>query len=118
MRILTVDDEESMQGIFRLLLREHELVQVSDAEAAFKEITAESFDLILLDHMLPGMSGLSLLEKTRSLGKETPVVIVSGSAGVIKERALKLGAIGLIQKPFGCEELLGVINGLRGASPA
>jgi len=79
-RILIVDDEPEMcQVLERQLSREgYEVRSVVDAGAALVKLTHESFDLVVTDLMMPGMSGTDLLRLIRKMWHDVPVVVLTG----------------------------------------
>jgi DNA-binding NtrC family response regulator len=78
-------------------------------------LRTESFDLILSDVVMPGKSGLELLEDLKKTGVKTPVVLISGQANIeIAVRATKLGALDFLEKPLSTDKLLVTVeNALR-----
>ena len=107
-RILIVDDNEALvRGLTRTLRKNFHVEGVHSAEAALDTLDLHSFDLILMDLSMPGMSGIQLLQTIRDMGRTEQVIMMSGS-GSIEEavRALKLGASDFIEKPVRPEMLL------------
>ncbi len=84
----------------------HNCVWVKDAERGTGLVASQQFDVILLDIMLPGQSGLDALKKIRSEGFQTPVILLT-ALGSVEERVagLKAGADDYIVKPFALAEL-------------
>ncbi len=111
MRILTVEDEANISGLIRLTLQQagYRCVCCQDGETAADLLQENDYDLVLLDIMLPGHDGYTLLEYIRPLGM--PVIFLTARAAV-KDRVkgLKLGADDYIVKPFEPEELLARIE--------
>jgi DNA-binding response OmpR family regulator len=120
--ILVVEDEEKIRSALVDFLEFHnfEVTQAADGLEA-ERITAENrFDLIMLDLMLPKISGEQLCSKWRSNGLQTPIIMLTAK-GQEKEKVtgLNLGADDYITKPFSLEELLARINAvLRRTDPA
>jgi len=108
--ILIVDDEPNVRESLKLILgREYEATAVPSSEEALEFLgEAESgVDLILLDVMMPGIDGIGLLEKLRETEPELPVVMLTASSGVPQVvRAMKLGAVDYLNKPYDVDELL------------
>jgi DNA-binding NtrC family response regulator len=102
-RILIIDDEPNARLNFRLAL-EVEGYQVAEAPSgptALEKLSAEQFDLALLDLRMPGVGGLELLEKMRAKGILTPVIIITAYGSVPDAvHAMKLGAIDFLEKPL------------------
>jgi len=115
--LLLVDDDPntlaSLSRAFRLA--GHEATVCDNAGRALELLRTESFDLILSDVVMPGKSGLELLEDLRKVGVKTPVVLISGQANIeMAVRATKLGALDFLEKPLSTDKLLVTVeNALR-----
>ena len=108
MKILIVEDEPSLREIMvRTLTREQYVVeQAADYAAALDKIAAYDYDCILLDIMLPGGSGLRLLEELKRRRSPAAVIIISARASLDdKIEGLELGADDYLPKPFHLAEL-------------
>ena len=110
--MLVEDDRTLRQALAFNLVREgYELVSAGDGESALGIARAQPLDLILLDVMLPGMSGVELLRTLRREGRDTPVIILSAKGDEIdRVVGLKVGADDYIPKPFSRPELLARIE--------
>jgi FixJ family two-component response regulator len=111
-RILVVDDEVNVRLNYRIALETegYEVVEASSAEEALTAFQRRSFNLAILDMRLPGADGLDLLERLRSHGIETPVMIVTAYSDVPHAvRAMKLGAIDFLEKPLRPEDLRRIV---------
>lgn len=109
MRILVVEDEKKLAGFIRKGLEEHGFaVTVShDGDEADALIRTEAFDLIVLDIMLPGRDGLSILRNLRDRKNTVPAILVTArSEANERVQGLNLGADDYIAKPFFMDELL------------
>lgn len=120
-KILIVEDEEKLARFIELEL-EHEGYQVFkavDGRIGLEMAESEDYDLLLLDVMLPGMSGMELLRRLRRT-KQVPVIMVTARDAVMdKVTGLDMGADDYITKPFEIEELLARIRAaLRKRVPA
>ena len=108
MKILIVEDEPSLREIMvRTLTREQYVVeQAADYAAALDKIAAYDYDCILLDIMLPGGSGLRLLEELKRRRSPAAVIIISARDSLDdKIEGLELGADDYLPKPFHMAEL-------------
>ena len=119
-RILIVEDEAAIARFVELELR-HEGYQVDKAEdgrAGLEQAMAGQYDLVLLDIMLPGLSGLEVLRRLRR-EKDTPVILLTARDTVMdKVSGLDMGADDYITKPFAIEELLARIRTALRKRPA
>jgi len=86
-----------------------------NAGRALDLLRTENFDLILSDVVMPGKSGLELLEDLKKNGVKTPIVLISGQANIeMAVRATKLGALDFLEKPLSTDKLLVTVdNALR-----
>jgi two-component system nitrogen regulation response regulator NtrX len=115
--LLLVDDDPntlaSLSRAFRLA--GHEATVCDNAGRALELLRTDSFDLILSDVVMPGKSGLELLEDLKKAGVKTPVVLISGQANIeMAVRATKLGALDFLEKPLSTDKLLVTVeNALR-----
>ncbi len=110
-RILIVEDEKPIAELIRLSLRRagYHCQCVYDGLAAADVLERERFDLVLLDIMLPGVDGFSLLEYIRPTG--TPVIFLTAKNAVDdRVRGLRMGAEDYIVKPFEVLELLARVD--------
>jgi DNA-binding response OmpR family regulator len=114
-RVLVVEDERKLAQILTSALQaEHyDVVVAPTGEDGFFRANAEVFDLVVLDLMLPGRSGLEILQALRQRRIETPVLILTARDGV-DDRVLGLdhGADDYLVKPFAVAELLARIRAL------
>jgi DNA-binding response OmpR family regulator len=121
-RILLVEDEPKMQRGLRdnLEFEGHEVTAVGDGRSGYQTLLRESFDLVILDVMLPQMSGFDVVRKTREKGNRTPILILTAKGEEIdKVLGLELGADDYVTKPFSLRELIARVNALlRRAVPA
>jgi DNA-binding response OmpR family regulator len=112
-RLLLVEDDPTLRQAlsFNLTREGYEVTAVADGEAALEAARNESLDLVLLDVMLPGMSGVEVLRVLRREGIATPVIILSAKGDEIdRVVGLQLGADDYVAKPFSRPELLARIE--------
>ena len=101
--ILVIDDEETMRDSCRQALsRDDSRVEVAeDGQSGLAMLEKETFDLIILDLKMPGLSGMEVLRRIREKGSATVVVVITGYATVESAvEAMKCGAYDYIPKPF------------------
>jgi len=107
--LLLVDDDPntlaSLSRAFRLA--GHDATVCDNADRALDLLKSEAFDLILSDVVMPGKTGLELLEEIKKTGVQTPIVLISGQANIeMAVRATKLGALDFLEKPLSTDKLL------------
>jgi len=121
-RILVIEDEPSMQTGLRdnLELEGYTVTVEGDGKKGLETLLKEPFDLVLLDVMLPSMSGFDILKRARARGIQTPVMMLTARGEEIdKVLGLELGADDYITKPFSLRELLARVKAVlrRGQGP-
>src|SRR3974390_2214279 len=112
-RILVVDDEEIViRSCVRILgAGGYTVESVGSGREALQKIDEASFDVLLLDIMMPKMDGLEGLQKVKESHPDNQVIMVTGLAQVgTAVRAMKLGAFDYLPKPFDPDELLLVVQ--------
>ena len=104
-RVLVVDDDDAIRDTLYELLSEEYLCQTAEtAEKAFARLEADSYDVVLTDISMPGLSGLELLGHIRQKFPDTPVIMISGIGDHEHAQGLiKLGAFDFLLKPFTLE---------------
>jgi two-component system response regulator PilR (NtrC family) len=104
-RVLVVDDDDTIRDTLYELLSEQFICQTAEtAEKAFARLEADSYDVVLTDISMPGLSGLELLGHIRQKFPDTPVIIISGISDQEHAQGLiKLGAFDFLLKPFSLE---------------
>ncbi|MEM6644667.1 MAG: response regulator transcription factor [Bacteroidota bacterium] len=108
-RILLVEDEPHMQqGLCdNLTFEGYEVTVAGDGQAGLDHLRASTFDLVLLDVMLPRMSGFDVCKNARAEGVQTPIIMLTAKGEEIdKVLGLELGADDYVTKPFSLRELL------------
>ncbi|WHZ04598.1 response regulator transcription factor [Neobacillus sp. YX16] len=111
--ILVVEDEEKIARVLEIELEYegYSVTKVIDGLEALEAYRTGNWDLILLDVMLPGLSGIELLRRIRKNDLLTPVILLTAKSSVEdKVSGLDLGANDYITKPFQIEELLARIR--------
>lgn len=109
MRVLVVEDERKIADALKLGLEAegYQVVLAATGEEGFFCLNSESFDLLLLDRMLPGRDGLEILKTMRTKGFTLPVLVLTGR-DTVEDRVVGLdsGADDYLVKPFAFPELL------------
>ncbi len=109
MRILIVEDEERMAALLESGLREegHSVLVANTAADGLSLAKSESFDVVVLDLMLPGFDGFELTRRMRTAGLKTPVLMLTARNGVGDiVQGLSSGADDYLKKPFSFAELI------------
>src|SRR6201994_816587 len=121
-RILLIDDDPVLGGYLSRVLRSRggfEVVHEPDAAAGLRRIEAQSWDLLITDIELPGMTGLELLERARQLVPDLPVAVLTGHATVdYAVTALRSSAAEFLEKPITAELLVAKATALVEAGRA
>jgi DNA-binding response OmpR family regulator len=107
-RILLVDDEHSIQTLLSFPLRKdgYEVVQASDGREALARFDEQTFDLVVLDLMMPHLDGLEVCKRMRARS-QVPIIMLTAKAEEIdKVVGLELGADDYITKPFSMREFV------------
>lgn len=102
-RVLVVDDDASIRGVVAEVLRDdgHTVVEAGSGDEALAQCGTDGFDLVLTDIRMPGMDGISLLERLRTRYPSAHVVIMTSHASLDTAiGALKRGAYDYLSKPF------------------
>jgi DNA-binding NtrC family response regulator len=104
-RVLVVDDDDAIRDNLFELLSENYACQIAEtAEKAFARLEEDTYDVVLTDISMPGLSGLELLGHIRQQFADTPVIIISGIGDQEHARGLmRLGAFDFLLKPFTLE---------------
>jgi two-component system response regulator MprA len=119
-RLLVADDSETVLLMLqrRLEMEGYEVITATDGFQALERLEDANSgkpDVILLDAMMPNMSGTEVLEKLRDAGSTIPVLMISAHLDANEpDRMRSLGAADCIPKPFEWEDLIGKIEELAG----
>lgn len=107
-KVLLIDDEDEFVRTLaeRLALRGYATRIASDGESGINRVVNEAFDVVLLDLMMPGLSGLDTLKQLKSINKDLPVILLTGH-GSTKEgmEGMRMGAFDFLMKPLDINDL-------------
>jgi len=120
-RLLVVDDDARIRELLNRYLSQHgfEVLLAADARALDKLLLRETFDLIVLDLMLPGEDGLSICRRLRGAKLRTPIIMLTAKGeDVDRIVGLEIGADDYLGKPFNPRELLARIHAVLRRRPA
>jgi two-component system nitrogen regulation response regulator NtrX len=111
-KILIIDDEPSIRTTLASILEDegHRTILCESGEEAIAQFARDEFDLAILDLWLPGIDGMSVLERLKS-NAAPPVIVISGHGNVdTAVRATRLGAYDFLEKPLSLERVLLTVN--------
>ena len=114
-RLLVVEDDRDIAHLVELHLKDLDcdVTLVHDGNAALEIATRRTFDLIILDLMLPGLDGLEITKRLRARTNYTPILMLTArSADVDRIIGLELGADDYLTKPFNIRELIARVKAL------
>jgi len=121
MRILLIEDDTKIGEFVSRGLREagHVCDMLSDGQDGLFHAIRETYDVYVIDRMLPGLDGLSIVRSMRAAGVKTPALFLSAIAGIDdRVEGLEAGADDYLVKPFAFSELLARVNALARRPPA
>ena len=119
-RVLVVEDEESYSDALAYMLRKEgfEVAIAADGNTALTEFDRNGADIVLLDLMLPGMSGTDVCKALRSRSAVPVIMVTARDSEIDKVVGLELGADDYVTKPYSARELIARVRAvLRRASP-
>src|SRR6266481_5374002 len=110
--VLVVDDDPGLRESLRVILEDdYEVLDVPDGLQALEVVRSYQVDLVLLDIRMPGMDGITVLERMKALDEQIEVILVTAVMEVRSAvAAMKLGAFDYLTKPFEEEEVLSAIR--------
>lgn len=106
------DDDELRSGMINYFNRyRHRIAEADSAEAAIDRLHNKAFDVIVSDMVMPGMSGIELLEQIKGDGSDAEVILLTGEGTIEKAvEAMKLGAYDFLTKPIRMKQLEAIIQ--------
>jgi DNA-binding response OmpR family regulator len=114
-KILVVEDDKDLAGMLEdTLVSEHHTVELSyDGSQAWSLLQVYTYDAVVLDWDIPGISGIELLSKVRAKGNNTPILMLTGKGSLDnKEQGLDSGADDYLTKPFQAREFTARLRAL------
>ena len=115
--ILVVDDDNDVRKIVTRILetKSFRVLDAESAEAAIELAATSSFDLLLTDVVMPGKSGIELVETLRAKGFQQPALLMSGYVGDVTGQIPQI-ELPMIKKPFGAADLIQTIAEVMAAA--
>ncbi|KQV44110.1 MULTISPECIES: response regulator transcription factor [unclassified Rhizobium] len=120
MRILLIEDDPSVSAYVARGLTEqgHACDVLAEGTDGLFQATRETYDVLVIDRMLPGLDGLSLVRALRAAGRRTPVLFLTALGGIDdRVDGLEAGADDYLTKPFAFAELMARVNALARRPP-
>ena len=116
-RILLAEDEDVLRMLVLDTLEDegYTIDEATDGDEAYQKIMSQHYDLVLLDYMMPGMTGIEVIEKVRRHPDKQQLKIMmltAKSQQYDRERAEEIGANYFFSKPFSPLELIDVVGGI------
>ncbi len=118
--ILVVDDEPMLRKLYQVLLENYGYTSeiAENGEDAWTKLGQGEYDTVLLDYKMPGINGLTFLQRIKQQYPFLPVVMITGHTDEqILSKALKAGARACLYKPFDCTEFEQVLSRMVGTTP-
>ncbi len=118
-RILVVDDEEILRMLISDTLEDlgHEIDEAEDGQEALNKINQQSYDLLILDYMMPNLTGIEVIERLpREIKEEMPILMLTAKAQESdRQDVLEKGADFFMSKPFSPGDLVNVVEEILNA---
>jgi DNA-binding response OmpR family regulator len=102
-RILIIEDDEEMRALLKDMIEEEGYItdSANNGSDAFRKLAKESFDLIITDVRMPGLTGLDILPGMKKLQPNAPIIVITAfGSEVIQRRSFERGASAYLEKPI------------------
>ncbi len=112
-RILVADDEEGIRESLGLILgKDYDVAFAVDGQETLAKLTAERFDLVLLDIKMPKLDGLDVMKQLKAQGITAPILMLTAYQSIeMAKEAVKLGALDYLPKPFERDHIREAVKG-------
>ena len=120
-KVLVIDDEPDILLMLRMSFEDegHEVVMAADGRMGLERLAESEPDVVVLDMMMPVVDGWGVLEAMRIQEMKTPVIVVSAKSDPRDwSRALELGAVEYVMKPFDLDRLLALVTAVANEDEA
>jgi CheY-like chemotaxis protein len=114
-RILVIEDDEEMRALLRDMIEEegYKTDSVNNGSEAFHKLAKESFDLIITDVRMPGLTGLDILPGIKRLQPDAPIIVITAfGSEEVQRKAFERGANAYLEKPIHFQKLRTLIHDL------
>ena len=114
-RILVIEDDEEMRALLRDMIEEegYKAASVNNGSEAFRKLAKESFNLIITDVRMPGLTGLDILPGIKKLQPDAPIIVITAfGSEEVQRKALERGADAYLEKPIHFDKLRTLIHDL------
>jgi DNA-binding response OmpR family regulator len=112
MRVLVIDDDRFVLKFLKTFFEnhKHDAVLVDNAEEGLKKLVTEQPDLVLLDIMLPGKDGLTVLKEIKEIDREVSIAMITAYKDAERGiEAFRLGAMDCLLKPFNVDYIVNTV---------
>jgi DNA-binding NtrC family response regulator len=121
-RILVVDDDDFVRRSLAISLEraDHDVVGAAEGGECISLINTSSFDLVILDIIMPGQEGIETLRQLHDVAPDVPVLAISGGwhgSSIYLRMAERFGVAGTLQKPFDGPTLLRAVDACLASAP-
>ncbi len=122
-RILIVDDDKDILFLLALSIKklngDFEVITATDGPGALEQVQKGNIDLVITDYMMPGMSGIQLVEEVRRISPETQVVLMTAyDTAQVRRQVKRMDLSGFVGKPFTVPEVLDVVKRVMVQTPS
>ncbi|MCX8172529.1 MAG: response regulator [Archaeoglobaceae archaeon] len=108
--VMIVDDESAMREILKIMLKDYKVIEASNGKEAIEIYKKEKPDLVLMDIMMPIMSGIDAVKEIKKLNPQAKIIAITAYASSKGEKAIEAGVDMILKKPFTRKEVLKVIE--------
>jgi len=111
LRILIIDDEMDVLTLFKNVLESvgHKVEIAIDGQSGLEKFRNSKFDLVVMDYRMYGRDGLYVSKKILDIDKNAKILFASADSS-IKEKAIEMGAVGFLLKPFDLEDIINSVK--------
>ena len=108
--VMIVDDESAMREILKIMLRDYKVIEASNGKEAVELYKKEKPDLVLMDIMMPVMSGIDAVKEIKRIDPNAKIIAVTAYESTKGEKAIEAGVDKILRKPFTRKELLKIVE--------